>query len=199
LLSAQPGRRTRPGVQSRTRERESPRRTSVLLESSPRRLIRDLEAHCLKILVRFPEALNLVDRTLQKSGLTRLTPLDFEVTEHQVLARLVMQSLAQDEMEPQHYLKTSLPESLEELWQELMAPFPPPEPKENRLTEDLVRTALRLRSIHVKENLEQLVTFQRDMQEQGEDNMASYQEMIIQYSRTREKLDSAINQPIQLD
>jgi DNA primase len=199
LLSSQPVRGSRSLRNEISKTRTSSRRSNLLLESSPKKLIHELEVHCLRILIRNPESLNKVDRTLQKEGLARLTPLDFEQTEHQILARLVLQSLAQDELEPRQFLQTNLPENLGELWQELMAPFSPPEPNENRLFEDLVRTTLRLRSIHIKESLEQLYTFQQDLQEQGEMSLASYQEMIIQYSRTREKLDHALNQPIQLD
>ncbi|MCJ7624546.1 MAG: hypothetical protein MUO76_13665, partial [Anaerolineaceae bacterium] len=68
-----------------------------------------------------------------------------------------------------------------------------------RLTEDLVRAVLRLRHVRVKEGLDQLRNFQEDLQVQGDINLESYNEMILNYSRTRDRLDQALSQPIQLD
>ncbi|MBU2609786.1 MAG: toprim domain-containing protein, partial [Chloroflexi bacterium] len=48
-------------------------------------------AHCLSLLLRRPDLLYRLDRVLQEADLSRLSPEDFEYTDHQMLFRLVRQ------------------------------------------------------------------------------------------------------------
>jgi len=159
----------------------------------------NLEAHCIEILMNYPETLHPLDRFLQKMGMKRLDALEFQKSEFQQLARLVQQSLLQDELEPRTYIRQNAAQEL----QEILAGFG--EPVENgdstlqRLMEDLARSILRLRLVRVNEGLEQLRNFQQDLQEQGDSDLPSYHEMVVEYSRVREKIDHALSQPVQLD
>ena len=51
----------------------------------------ELETHILRLLLRQPDALHPLDRSLLENQLSRLGAQDFEHTEHQLLARKVIE------------------------------------------------------------------------------------------------------------
>ena len=85
-------------------------------------------SHCLRLLLRQPEALYLLDRVLQKAGVSRFSVQDFEHADHQMLAAIILQSLEQDDMDANQYIQENLPETLQDLVRDLLAPFPQGEP-----------------------------------------------------------------------
>jgi hypothetical protein len=80
---------------------------------------RELEFHSLRLIIRQPEALYLLDRALQQAGVSLFTPQDFEHADHQVLVRLAQEALAQDEQEPNQYIQAGVPETLTDLFESL--------------------------------------------------------------------------------
>ncbi len=163
-------------------------------------LAQSLERHCIHMLVREPEWLHIVDRALQKAGLNRLDIADFEQADYQFYARLVMQSLDQDEMEPEQYITTHVTDDLAAgLITLLSEDFASEIRLEQKLQEDLVRTALLLRQVRVNEGLKQMRYLLEDIQEQGETGINPYQDMILRYTLLRGLLDQALGRPIQLD
>jgi len=157
---------------------------------------RMLEAYCLGLLTRHPDALYQLDRALQQAGLSRMIPQDFENTDYQVVFRLIQQALEQDEMEPQPYLISQAPETLQSLVQDLLAQPSQEEPLYDRLIEDLVRSVMRLRLNHVYDSLNQLRFLQEDLQEQGDLRAVPYQNLILQHAQIRDRLDRALRQPV---
>jgi hypothetical protein len=155
-----------------------------------------LEAYCLGLLTRHPDALYQLDRALQQAGLSRMIPQDFENTDYQVVFRLIQQALEQDEMEPQPYLISQAPETLQSLVQDLLAQPSQEEPLYDRLIEDLVRSVMRLRLNHVYDSLNQLRFLQEDLQEQGDLRAVPYQNLILQHAQIRDRLDRALRQPV---
>ncbi|HEX7432801.1 MAG TPA: DNA primase [Anaerolineaceae bacterium] len=157
---------------------------------------RMLEAYYLGLLTRHPDALYQLDRALQQAGLSRMIPQDFENTDYQVVFRLIQQALEQDEMEPQPYLISQAPETLQSLVQDLLAQPSQEEPLYDRLIEDLVRSVMRLRLNHVYDSLNQLRFLQEDLQEQGDLRAVPYQNLILQHAQIRDRLDRALRQPV---
>jgi hypothetical protein len=155
-----------------------------------------LEAYCLSLLTRHPDALYQLDRAMQQAGLSRLISQDFENTDYQVVFRLIQQALEQDEMEPQTYLTSQVPESLQSLVQDLLAEPSQEEPLYDRLIEDLVRCMMRLRLNHINESLNQLRFLQEDLQLQGDLRAVPYQNMVLQHTQIRDRLDRALRQPV---
>jgi DNA primase len=190
-----------PATRSTRRRRQKP--VEQYMErpvlASEQKLAADLELHCLTLLLRHPEALSQVDRALQQAQLSRLLPQDFEKAENQILAKLVQHSLEQDQLEPGQYILENLPESLQVIVDDMLSAFSYEEPNANRQVEELVRSVLRLRYIRVKEDLDQLRNFQEEVQQQGEIDLESYLEMIVNYSKTRDRIDQALKRPVQLD
>jgi DNA primase len=171
------------------------------LPAGPDQLALSLERHCLSLLVRQPEARWSLDRRLQEAGLTCLGVEDFEQSDHQALTRLVLASLDQDELDAPHFIQEQIPEALRPLFEDLLKPLARGEPNSERLLEDLTRSIMRLRQLRLNEGLNQLRHLQQeqqenvDLQEQGELKNSDYQELVLQYTRLRDRLDRALRQP----
>ncbi|OJX38378.1 MAG: DNA primase [Chloroflexi bacterium 44-23] len=167
---------------------------------SSRHLINELEHHIIRLLVREPEWLHIVDRSLQKAGLNHIDITDFENSKYQILIRLIIQSLEQDLMEVDPYLNANVPEDLaEELHILRNDPLASEIKLEQKLKEDLVRSVFMLRMVHVKENLDQIRYLMDELEEQGDSEIDPYQEMRLSYTLLRGRLDQALGSPIQLD
>jgi DNA primase len=156
----------------------------------------DLEAHILRLLLRQPDALHQLDRTLLENQLSRLGAQDFEHTDHQLLARKIIDSLEQDELDAHQYILQDLPETLQALAQKLLEPMLMGEPTSDQLIEDLVHAVLHLRETRISESIAQLFFLQEELQEQGEMSRGPYHEMIIQYTQTRVHIEQALSGPL---
>lgn len=178
-------RRPRPKVEATTpTETLKPKAAAV----SPSHKI---GAHCLSLLLRRPDLLYRLDRVLQEADLSRLSPEDFEYTDHQMLFRLVRQSLEQDAHDADQYLHQNLPAALSDLTDDLLANSLSLDPVDDRLLEDLFRGVIKIRRLGLDESINQLRFLQEDAQQQGDLRAASYLEMVSHYRRSRNALDQA--------
>ncbi len=159
--------------------------------SPPRSPSQRIEAHIVSILLRRPDLLYRLDRILQEAALSRLLPEDFEYTDHQMLFRLVRQSLEQDAQDADQYLNQNLPPALAGLTDELLANSSSLDPLDNRLLEDLFRGVIKIRRLGLDESINQLRFLQEDAQQQGDLRADSYLEMVSHYRRSRNALDQA--------
>lgn len=181
--------RRKPSLRQRAERQTSP----VPSETQPVRQIQALEKHCLRLLLRSPEAIYTLDRNLQANGLSRLTAQDFEHGEYLSLARLILQSLTQDEMEPATYTQLHCPADLAELLEELLAPLSHGEPNANRRMEDLLRTFINLRLMRVNESIQQMRFMQQELQEQSSSTVSPYQDLMPAYIQARSRLETALS------
>jgi len=186
------------GAQARSPRlrRPRPRQVSPAQEQAP--IIKpvvspsyNVETHILRLLVRRPDLLFRLDRTLQESGLGRIAAEDFGYTDHQVLFRLVRQSLEQDEQEIDEYVRQNLPASLQGLLDELEVATEELDPLDDRLLEDLLRGVLKMRRTALTESINQLRFLQEEAQQSGDLRAASYREMVQQHSNLLRSLDQA--------
>jgi DNA primase len=156
----------------------------------------ELESRILSFLLRQPDALHQLDRTLLENQLSRLGAQDFEHTDHQLLARKVIDSLEQDELDAHQYILYELPDTLEILAQKLLTPMAMGEPNSDQLIENLTNDVLHLRNARISESIAQLFFLQEELQEQGEMGRGPYHEMIIQYTQTKVHIDRALSGPL---
>jgi len=175
--------------------RSTPRRegfeTSVI-EPDTKAWWQDRERHCLSYLYRDPELLNLLNKSLQGAGLGAVSSQDFDQAEHQILFKLIQQSLEQDELEPLQFIDQSLPDDLLELGNQLSGKNDAS--YQDKLLDDLIRTMAMLRARRISEELLQMRYLQEDISNQGDIVLGqSYRKMIMEYTRTRAKLDSILN------
>lgn len=169
-----------------------PEKPAPLHEIQPGKQAQEMEKHCLKLLVRNPEALYTLDRHLQANGLSRFAAQDFEYGAHQSMAALILQSLAQDQTEPKNYLQQACPADLQPLMEELTQPLKYGEPTANRHMEDLLRTFLLLRLTRVNENIQQMRFLQQELQEHSASAVSPYLELIPAYLQARNRLEKAL-------
>ncbi len=188
----QPRRRYPASSQPGAAKRQAP----ILQTVRPAHL---LESHCLRLLLRNPENIYKLDRWLQRAGLGRFSHHDFESTDHQLLARLVQQSLEQEDMEPLLFIQEHTPEPLRERVQHFLEPLPKGEPTAEKLVEDLAFTLLRLRLERVKDSLSQIRFLQEEMRDAGDLPREAYSEMVMQLTLIRQRLDKAIRSPGQTE
>ena len=159
----------------------------------------ELEAHILRLLLRQPEALNPLDRSLLENQLSRLGAQDFESTDHQVLARRVQDALEQDELDPHQFILRDPPDTLADLAQHLLEPMALGEPTTDQLQEDLFKTVLLLRQVRISESIGQLRFLQEEIQEQGDLSRGPYHEMMLQYTQTLARLNRALAGPVRTE
>jgi DNA primase len=153
-----------------------------------------LEAHCLGILVRRPELVFHVDRALHEAHLLRLSRLDFERAEYQVIFELVEESLAQDHSEPMHYVLNGLSLPLMEIVDNLLERTDRLNPQEDRVLEDMMRALLEIRRRQVNETINML-RYQMDEAAHGgdlrskeyEEGMARCTQILRNLHQAREK------------
>jgi len=191
--SGRPARRTRRPAA--TKQEEAP---AVLVDGKRQRLFME-ERRLLRLLLRNPEEIYNLDRFLQQANLSRFSYQEFEHADHQVMARLVQDSLEQDREDPLEYIDENTPETLQELIGTLREPLRMGEPTDLQLREDLIKTMLHLRHIRVKEQFEQLFNLQRDLQESKESQPDSFRETVMQYAEILRLLNLALGKPVQLD
>jgi hypothetical protein len=116
---------------------------------------------------------------------------DFGYTDHQILFRLVRQSLEQDAADPDLFLLDHLPESLEALMGNLLAQSEKLDPHEDRMIEDLFRGIIAMRRRMEDDAINQLRFLQEDAQGQGDLRAGAYGELVTQHILARNMLDQA--------
>ncbi|MGA2489463.1 MAG: DNA primase [Anaerolineales bacterium] len=180
-------RRPRPRMVTPAPVQETPLPATVAAISPSHRI----EAHILSLLILRPDLLYRLDRALQEAALSRMSAEDFGYTDHQVLFRLVRQSLEQDAHDADQYLRQNLPPSLENLVDELAAQAGDLDPVDDRLLEDLFRGVVKIRHMALNESVNQLRFLQEEAQESGDLRAGSYREMVQQHTKLLRSLDQA--------
>jgi DNA primase len=181
-----PRRRAQPSLPSQAGS--APEAASVLAARPGQKI----EMQVLGTLFRKPELLYRLDRQLQQASLAALAAEDFEYTDHQLLFRLVRQSLEQVEAEHHAFVTARMPETLQGLANELLAQTVKLDPVEDRLLEELFRNIVKIRRLVVDENMNQLHFIMREAQDDGDLLATSYQQLAVQHSRLRNSLDRAL-------
>ncbi len=151
---------------------------------------KNIETACLTLLLRRPDLLPRLDRRLQESGLSALSTADFEYTDYQFLLGLLQKALEQDETEMHHFVQTRVEEGLRDVYASLAAQ-PSPKGTDSRLLDELTRHVLQLRRQALSENLNHLRFLQEEAQQTGDQLATTYQQMVLQYTRSLNYLDAA--------
>ena len=152
--------------------RQSPRASQAQAEKQSQALPaarggRIVETSCLALLLRRPDLLPHLDRRLQESGLAAISGTDFEYTDHQLILRLIQQSLEQDETEQAHYVEAHLDDSLRDTYSSLLAERAS-RGADDRLLDELIRQVLQIRQQTLSEGVNQLRFMIDDAQQAGQ-------------------------------
>ncbi|MBN1231638.1 MAG: DNA primase [Anaerolineales bacterium] len=154
---------------------------------------RKLEQHCLGMIMNNPEFIYQVDRSLQASGLDRISEQDFQDTNHQVMFRVASNSLNQEHSDPQNFVLMNLPDLLLDLGEEIIQIGKDKEEKEARIIEDLTHTILRLRDANIIRTNQQIRFLMLEIQEKGEDMPEEYLQTMARNGKIKQFLDKAMN------
>ncbi|GAB4581386.1 MAG: DNA primase [Anaerolineales bacterium] len=195
-----PAPRTRPLREGQTpaRGRAEPRagsptdRASATPLASSATTVRMLEAYCLGILLRRPDLLYKVDRALQKAGLSRLSTFDFQDASYQSLVKVILNSLSQDFSEPLHVILGSVPLSLMEVVDDLLARTEKLDPNDMRVLEELLRVILKIRWSNAKQNGDHMRFLMEEAQNLGDTKATDFLHGVQQYTVILKSIDHAL-------
>ncbi len=190
LMLSKPRPATKTNFGTRKSNIEHPTSNIEPQTSSIKHRASNIESACLSLLLRRPDLLPRIDRRLQESGLGALTAADFEYTDYQLLLGLLQKALEQDEAEMPHFVQTHVEAGLRDVHASLVAQ-PVPKGTDDRLLDELTRQVLQLRRRILSENLNQLRFLQEEAQQMGDQIATTYQQMVLQYTRSLNYLDVA--------
>ena len=152
------------------------------------------EEYLIGALFRKPELLYRLDRLLQEFGLTALDAQDFEYTDHKLLFGLIRESVEQYKTEHHDFVVDAMPASLQIRSEELVRGAEKLDRMEERLLEELLRSAIKLRRVAAGENLNQLRFLQEEAHQGGDMRASSYTELVLKHTRLLRDLDQAYKQ-----
>ena len=176
------------GVRTTSRRRyPSQRRPHIdpspaVLTSSPVEAISTREIHLLGVLLRRPDLIDHIDRQLQEEGLARINAQDFQQSAHQMLFKLVRDSLHQVDIEPLYFVLNHLPEAIMPLADTILAKTEKINIQDLKVLEDLLRALLKLRSTGINQQLTHLRILQETAQEQGDIKAKDYQNTMTKFA-----------------
>jgi DNA primase len=151
------------------------------------------EAYILGALIRRPDLIYHIDRHLQEDGLSRLNEVDFEEIDHQLLFKLLIQSLSQNEIEPLDYVLNHLSDPMMNLTDGILEQTEKVDPNGDDILEDVLRALIMVREVQVSQQLELLRYLQEAAQETGDMKASEYQDSMMQYTLKRGRLHKAKN------
>lgn len=153
-----------------------------------------IESHCIGIFLRRPDLIYRVDRAMQERGLTRLSSDDFQLAEHQTLFSQIQESIEQEDVEPLNYVLNRLSLPMMDVADVLLRRTEAMDPNDDKVLEDLVRALLELRRRCLRQNIEHLRFLMEEAQQKGDRLTTEYQESMLQYTITLNRLYQAIGQ-----
>jgi DNA primase len=187
-------------VQERTRRRservDTPNRNQppVKNESTTDTRVQSLEGHLLALLLHHTEGYYELERKLKLFKLEKFTTTDFENTEHQVITSLLLKAMDQDAKETLEYIQDNLPHEIRDRFDSLVKGVNLENKTPQKVQEDLTRTLINMRLIHMNSMLNQLRFLQEDPDlEESEKN--DLQSQALKYTIARGKLDQSLAKP----
>jgi len=200
-LSSERGRRKRTATTMQRQQIPEPHAA----ETGTEPMNRIMEKQLLDFLMRFPEQLYKINRTLQIVGLNRLTRYDFSFADCQQVAELIFKSLTQNDLDPNEFIRDNM---LDEI--DLFTPEPGQtgdektekrkDSPQSRELEEAVRIILQLRRTAVNTQITQLRFLQTSNEdEQSNKDLEVYQTSLLHLIKQRWILDKALSLPIRMD
>jgi len=152
------------------------------------------EEYLIGVLFQKPELLYRLDRLLQEFGLTALDAQDFDHTDHKLLFGLIRESVEQYKTEHHDFVVEAMPDSLQIRSDELVKGAEKLDRVEERLLEELLRSAIKLRRVAAGENLNQLRFLQEEAYQDGDMRASSFTDLVLKHTRLLRDLDQAYKQ-----
>lgn len=151
-----------------------------------------LEIHCLGVLLRRPDMLYIIDRSLVENKLGRLSMEDFQHADNQAIFQLLQESIDQDIAEPLNFILNSLSLPMMDLADGMLARTSELDPNEDRVLEDLLRSILILRKRHINQDVDYLRFLFEEAQNSGDMKAIQYGKTMQEYTQVKQRLDRAL-------
>jgi DNA primase len=186
-------------------QQETAQQPPVVTEelTGPRLLIVAMEKHILQVLFPCPETIYELDRVLHRLELGSFSVDDFSNTHYRTLAESLLHALDQQEKDVEAYLDEHIPPELGEVIESFKEKETSSPKKDvfhdQKVFEDLVRTMIQLRKKKITQEIDQLRFLQEENQQSNPDALNMYQDMILKYYQSRNRLDRALSKPFQKD
>jgi DNA primase len=169
--------------------RNDPRRSDqTVITVNLAQRIRQMETHCLSLLLCHPGFLYDLERALKRTELEKFTINDFEDTRNRSMAELFFKAVNQDQQDEVEYLLEHTGVELDDALKEILDGRPEPGKSDDKLLEDLFRTLVSLRLIHINQTLSQLRFMQEDS---SPEDLAALLPLLMQNTQARGRLDRA--------
>jgi DNA primase len=185
--SRRPGARATGGAGAREASETTSRR---VVETTTDSRTRQMEKHCLALLMKKTDRLYELERALNLAGLDRFSAADFEDSQNHELAQLLIKGSRQDALDPLEYVNENASDELSDRLREVVEEIKFDEKDEERLLVDLYRTLTTLRLIHINQVLNELRYLEEEENKEQDDN--ALQSMILSNTVARGKLDQAL-------
>ncbi len=174
--------------------------SSTLLFSNEQEKLKMVEREILAYLIKLPESKYKIDRFLRSSELKYLTVSDFASTENQHIAKIVFDSLSQDDLDPVDYITLRMKD--ESILTEFNHSQPPiiseeEETSKLRQLEEAIRLVMQARQLSVNQQVKDFRLLQSSQDE--ENNLAQdivFQEKLLDLIKMRGLLDLALSKPV---
>jgi len=189
-------RRSRKGTQQTDNQ---PASTKPLLFNEHEK-INLVDQEILAYLSRLPESKYKIDRFLRSSGLNHLTVSDFTSTENQHFAKLIFDSLSQNDLDPIDYITSRMEE--ESIFTKIDHSLPPASPDEKkkselRQLEETTRLVMQTRQLSINQQIKDFRFLQSSQNEENNGKQdAVLQKRLLDLIKKRGLLDRALSKPV---
>jgi len=194
-----PVKRTRRSRKKSQQTDNQPASTKPLLFNENEK-INLVDQEILAYLSKMPESKYKIDRFLRSSGLNHLTVSDFTSTENQHFAKLIFDSLSQDDLDPVDYITSKMEE--ESIFTEIDHSLPPASPDEKkkselRQLEETTRLVMQTRQLSINQQIKDFRFLQSSQNEEnnGKQDVA-LQKHLLNLIKKRGLLDRALSKPV---
>ena len=161
-----------------------------------------VDQEILAYLSKLPESKYKIDRFLRSSGLNHLTVSDFTSTENQHFAKLIFDSLSQDDLDPVDYITSGMEE--ESIFTEIDHSHPPATPDEKkkselRQLEETTRLVMQTRQLSINQQIKDFRFLQSSQNEENNEKQdVVLQKRLLDLIKMRGLLDRALSKPVNI-
>ena len=192
----------KPRSRKKTQQTENQPASIVSLFFDEHEKINLVDQEILAYLSKLPESKYKIDRFLRSSGLNHLTVSDFTSTENQHFAKLIFDSLSQDDLDPVDYITSGMEE--ESIFTEIDHSHPPATPDEKkkselRQLEETTRLVMQTRQLSINQQIKDFRFLQSSQNEENNEKQdVVLQKRLLDLIKMRGLLDRALSKPVNI-
>jgi len=189
-----------PRPRRKTRQTNSQIASTVSLFFNEQEKLYMVEREILAHLIKLPESKYKIDRFLRSNGLNHLTVSDFTSTENQYIAKMIFDSLSQDDLDPVDYITSRMEgESILTEINHSQTPKTSEEEKNSELRqlEETARLVMQSRQLSVNQQIKEFRFLQFNQDEENtRDQGVVLQNRLLDLIKKRGLLDHALSKPV---